>query len=86
MSDRFVPTNVNGYGFRIREADGGVSLVSASPSKSGEPMQPGQEIATFKKREDGSFDITTVYKHGPSRLTTPAYASGWERIFGKDAN
>jgi len=56
------------------------------PVTEGQPLMPGAEIVTSKRRDDNEevLDLQTVYAtphKGPAKVTTPGYRKNYDRIF-----
>jgi len=62
------------------------------PVKDGQALN-GAELVSLDHIEENRFAVTTIYGKpkpcqatttpGPAKVTSPAFRSGWDRIFGK---
>lgn len=57
--------------------------------RDGQPVDPRTEIVRLDPDEGYRYRVTSIYEgaasKGPSKITTDAYRSGWDQIFGKKA-
>jgi hypothetical protein len=77
-----------GHGGAIRRSNGKIiGFGTFSEVKEGQPIREGAELIRVGAEDDeGWRDVTTVYEHersGPAQVATPAYRSGYDRIFSK---
>jgi len=63
-------------------------LAIAAPSVEGQPLSPGEELATVRARGDGTYEVVDSYVHGvddqcgkPAQVATALYRDGWARTF-----
>ena len=78
----------------VRLRDESVSAGEVRPMQEGKPLAEGAEIVRLKARpgcEVPAFDVERIYKQesapartgkGPAKVSTSAYRSNWETIFG----
>jgi hypothetical protein len=77
----------NILGVRIR--DGAVDFVEAERVKHGKPINTENDLLSLRSRDDGAFDVETIYKgkngtgRGPAQVATHQYRKGWDEVFGK---
>jgi hypothetical protein len=72
-----------GRRFRRHLPDHSIEEGTIFPCQEGQALPPGADLIRLKKRADGDFDVETVVSgRGHSTAATPAYRSGWDRIFG----
>jgi hypothetical protein len=62
-------------------ADHSQSLEVGRPARDGQPLQPGEEYVSTKRRDDGSFEVVESFTRGPAQVATKSYRDGWERTF-----
>ena len=64
--------------------EAGIRPITYTPVGDDEAV-PGTEVVTFTPHGGGStlFDAHYFRLSGPPQVATPAYCSGWDRIFGK---
>ena len=85
----------DGEGVRVvRFRDEAVSVGEVRPLQEGKPLAAGAEIVRLKPRSGcdvPAFDVEPIYKHiaeptratkGPANVSSSAYRSNWETIFG----
>lgn len=60
-----------------------VGLGVMRPIEDGKPVLNG-EVVSLQRIEGDRYAVTTLYHAGPSKVSTPAYRDGWDRIFGKE--
>ncbi len=57
------------------------------PLKDGQALPPGREVLCIEPLEGDLHKVTSLYGakelSGPAQVATPAYRSGYDRIFGK---
>lgn len=59
--------------------------------REGDVIPPGSELVSVSHEEHDAGEpcrlkLRTICRVGPSRHTTTAYRTGWDRTFGKEAN
>lgn len=85
----------DGAGVRILRVQGDtVSAGEVRPMQEGKPLAEGAEVVRLEPRpgcEAPVFDVQRIYKRetettraakGPAKVSTSAYRSNWETIFG----
>lgn len=64
------------------------------PLEEGESASFADGILQLEPGSHGTYDVTTLYERprttqaepkGPAKVTTEAFRSGWDRVFGKSA-
>jgi len=79
----------DGQSLMLRHGPGHVTLGTLTPCRDGKPMFPGAELVTVDEEPDGHLSCETLWSpndgpsSGPAKVTTPAYRSGWDEIWGK---
>jgi hypothetical protein len=82
---RVLATSPDGHKVVMRERDGELSIGALCPHvEEGKPLAPGREYVHLEPREDGAFDVESLYGgDGPAQVATESYRSGWDAIWGK---
>lgn len=52
----------------------------------GESLRPGEDLVELKSMGDGIYGYQVLHRSGPSKVASPSYREGWDRVFGKEAN
>lgn len=71
----------------VRREDGTEATGLVRTSQEGRPLSENAECIQVDDcgsqcGGEGWHDMTTLYKHGPAQVATPAYRTGYDRIFG----
>lgn len=73
---------------RVHEENHTDSVGICLPVKDGQPLPPGVAVVQRDEQGDGGHVIYRTPKSvdGPAKVSSAQYRSGWDRIFGKEAN
>jgi len=74
-------------GVRYRQ-DNSVEQVLVQPMVEGRPIPSNAAVLSLSHRQDDIYDVTDSYepgRTGPAMVTSPAYRTGWDQVFGKNA-
>lgn len=61
------------------------TTITVAPLSEGDPILPGQRVATFQELPDGhvEYEEYVLNSSGPAQVATDAYRRGYEETFGK---
>lgn len=78
------PCRVHGASHAVLVADDGevVSVGNTREAASGEALRPGEDML-FVDADGYVVDRIEGPRAGPPMVTTPAYRTGWDAVFGK---
>jgi hypothetical protein len=84
-----VPTGPNGERVLLRHDHEEVSVTTIVPHADGKPIPPDRDLIAIQKHPDGSLSCETLWEgageasHGPAKVSSPAFRTGWDAIWGK---
>jgi hypothetical protein len=70
------------------QKDGSTRIGTFAPHPEGKPIPPNSEYVHLQQDSDGDWTCETLYApgddlRGPAKVSTDAYRSGWDTIWGK---
>jgi hypothetical protein len=84
------PALSDGSHIGVRRRNGELEPIRFGGMKDGAAIPPGAEVVDVDAKSDGPWrKAKTLYRvplaagDGPAQVATPAYRSGYDRIFGK---
>jgi len=82
--------DASGSSLMLRHGHGHTTVGTLTPCRDGKPVHPEAELVNVEERPDGSLSCETLWSPddapsastGPAKVTSPAYRSGWDAIWG----
>jgi len=83
-----LPSGPNGQHLLFRHDREKLAVNTITPHRDGDPIVPNTELLKIEKNPDGGLSCETIWSPddapstGPTKVTSPAYRSGWDAIWG----
>jgi hypothetical protein len=82
--------DANGQSLMLRHGPDHATVGTLTPCRDGKPTHPDAELVNVEEGPDGSLSCETLWSPdeadeapaGPAKVTSPAYRSGWDAIWG----
>lgn len=78
----------HGQSLMFRHGHDHATLGTLTPCRDGKPLDPDAELVNVEEQPDGSLSCETLWSPkearsaGPAKVTSSAYRSGWDAIWG----
>lgn len=76
------PVQEDGTQPYIRLTNNHIETGTLTIMQDGQAAPPDATLVSLKRRDDGRYDVQELHRTGPAKVSSDAFRSGWDRIFG----